>query len=93
MEEKIYDTKKAKVIDFLIGFFILGGVLDFAVSIVLKTAGYAGMPAVLAGSALAAIALGLLLYQKRRYMGIGLLTLLALHLVSVSPFILMAMNR
>lgn len=77
MEEKIYTTWSGRIADFLIGFFIVGALLGFALSLVAKGAGYDRLIAALVCVALAAVALASYLYRKRKYIGIGLFTLLA----------------
>lgn len=89
MEDNIYKTKGSKFIDFLIGFFLIGGAYDLALKFFLKQTGYERVTVSLLVAAAAGLALAAFLYQKRRYLGIGLFSALAAHIVAVSPYLLM----
>ncbi len=72
MEVKIYETGSAKVLDFMIGFFIIGGLLDSSRRFLSKLMNADFLTAFLIATGLAGLALSIYLYGKRKYMGIGL---------------------
>ena len=89
MEDKIYVTKSSKFVDFLIGFFLIGGVFDLALKFALLRFNYTWATPVLAAAAFGGLMLSMYLYQKRKYMGIGIFSLMVCHLLAVSPYLLM----
>jgi len=72
MEGKVYETLGGKILDFLLGFLILGGVFSSVLSLFARGAGSPGlMTAMFAAAGAAALALSIYLYKKRKFMGIG----------------------
>ena len=71
MEVKVYETSGGKILDFLLGFFILGGLFDPVLSLCAKAGNSGLMTAMFAASGAAALALTIYLYKKRKFMGIG----------------------
>ncbi|MCX5785923.1 MAG: hypothetical protein NTX59_09565 [Elusimicrobia bacterium] len=89
MEDKIYVTRSSKFFDFLIGFVLIGGIFDLALKFTLPINNYMWVTPLLAAAALGGLMLSMYLYQKRKYMGIGLFSLLVCHVLAVSPYLLM----
>jgi hypothetical protein len=93
MEAHIYQTRGSKVIDFLIGFFLVAGVFEYALKLLLKRTGYTDLTGWMLGAAFAGLALSVFLYQKRRYMGIGFISVMGFHALAVSPYLLLLVLR
>ena len=81
MEVKVYETSGAKLLDFLLGFFILGGLFNSALILCAKSGSSGLVTVMLPAVCAAAMALAVYLYKKRKFMGIGL------GLVAIGPLI------
>ena len=71
MEVKVYETMGVKILDFLLGFFILGGLFELLLSLCAGAGSPGLMTAMFAAAGAAALALTIYLYKKRKFMGIG----------------------
>lgn len=74
MEKKIYEKKSEKVIDFLIGFFLIPAFFGITTGFVSATVGYRNFGPLISIFVLLAEIVGVIyLCRKRKFMGIGLL--------------------
>jgi hypothetical protein len=71
MEVKVYETLGAKVLDFLLGFIILGGLFESVLPLCAKAGSPGLMTVMFAAAFAAALALSIYLYKRRKFMGIG----------------------
>jgi hypothetical protein len=90
MEKKVYENKSDKVIDFLIGFFLIPvvfGITSSFVSVLVRHSGSG--PFISIGLFLAELAGAIYLGRKRKYIGIGLLFIfVVLPLVAIGSCLL-----
>lgn len=92
MEEEVRQAWSGKFVDFLIGFFLIGGLSGIALKLAAASAGPDRLVEVLVSAALAGLALSGYLYHKRKYMGIGLFSLLACQVFAASMLLGMLLS-
>jgi len=71
MEVKVYETLGGKVLDFLLGFFILGGLFESMPPLFSKLMGPDSLTAILVAAGVVGLALSIYLYKRRKFIGIG----------------------